>query len=600
MSSSHLKDFISQLPSNPGVYKYFDAEENIIYIGKAKNLKKRVSSYFNKQQFENRKTAVMVGRIRRIEYTLVESEYDALLLENTLIKEYQPRYNINLKDDKSYPFIRITKERFPKVFAMRNPVKDGSEYFGPYSSVRVMHIVLDLIKKLYPIRNCNLNLSEENIRSNKFKVCLEYQIGNCKGPCVGLQLEEEYNEQINQIRYLLKGNLNLIRDALKKKIADAVEKLAFEEAHLLKIKLDAVESYQAKSTVVNPAIDNVEVMTISVESQRGFVNYLRVSNGMIVQTRNIELRKKMDETDEDLLLTALADIRNQGNPPSGELILPIEPQWKLADTKVFVPQRGDKKSLLDLSYKNALFFRKERLSMEEKTDPSLKTERVLETLRKDLRLKEAPHHMECFDNSNLQGTNPVSACVVFRDAKPAKSEYRIFNVKTVEGPNDFASMYEALSRRYKRMLEEGKPLPQVIIIDGGKGQLSASVQALKDLNLYGKIAILGIAKRLEEIYFPEDPMPLYLNKKSESLRIIQQMRDEAHRFGIKHHRNKRSKTAITNELENIAGIGEKTAHALLTHFKSVKKIKEASLEELSSVVGSKKAILIATYFETLY
>lgn len=599
MAPEHLRDKIQNLPESPGVYKYYDQFEVLLYIGKAKNLKKRVSSYFSKTIHENRKTSVLVSKIFSIEFTVVETEYDALLLENSLIKEFQPRYNINLKDDKSYPFIKITKERFPRVFAMRNPVKDGSEYFGPYSSVRMMQVVLDLIKKLYPIRNCKYSLTPKNILENKFRLCLEYHIGNCKGPCVGLQEEEEYNQQIQHIRFLLKGNLNELKKQLKIQIADSVSKLAFEEAQTFKNKLDLVEKYQSKSTVVSPNLGDLEVLTMVSDSKKSYVNYLRVAEGMIIQTRNIEVKKKLDESDDELLLHVLAEIRNKGVSSASELVLSKMPSWEgLSQFRITVPQLGDKRKLLELSMKNALYFKKEKTEMEDKTDPFAKTQRILETMQTDLRLKDLPSHIECFDNSNTQGLYPVSACVVFKDAKASKKDYRHFNIKTVEGPNDFASMEEVIKRRYQRLISENQSLPQLIIVDGGKGQLSSGVKALKEIGLYGKIAILGIAKRLEELYFPEDPYPLHLDKKSETLKIIQQMRDEAHRFGITHHRNRREKGSLNSVLTQIPFVGEKSAQELLKVFKSVKNIKNASLDELLKVVNQKQAKSIEVFFRT--
>lgn len=599
MAPEHLRDKIQNLPESPGVYKYYDQFEVLLYIGKAKNLKKRVSSYFSKTIHENRKTSVLVSKIFSIEFTVVETEYDALLLENSLIKEFQPRYNINLKDDKSYPFIKITKERFPRVFAMRNPVKDGSEYFGPYSSVRMMQVVLDLIKKLYPIRNCKYSLTPKNILENKFRLCLEYHIGNCKGPCVGLQEEEEYNQQIQHIRFLLKGNLNELKKQLKIQIADSVSKLAFEEAQTFKNKLDLVEKYQSKSTVVSPNLGDLEVLTMVSDSKKSYVNYLRVAEGMIIQTRNIEVKKKLDESDDELLLHVLAEIRNKGVSSASELVLSKMPSWEgLSQFRITVPQLGDKRKLLELSMKNALYFKKEKTEMEDKTDPFAKTQRILETMQSDLRLKDLPSHIECFDNSNTQGLYPVSACVVFKDAKASKKDYRHFNIKTVEGPNDFASMEEVIKRRYQRLISENQSLPQLIIVDGGKGQLSSGVKALKEIGLYGKIAILGIAKRLEELYFPEDPYPLHLDKKSETLKIIQQMRDEAHRFGITHHRNRREKGSLNSVLTQIPFVGEKSAQELLKVFKSVKNIKNASLDELLKVVNQKQAKSIEVFFRT--
>jgi excinuclease ABC subunit C len=591
---NHLKVLLSNLPDQPGVYKYFDEQGTIIYIGKAKSLKKRVNSYFTKIH-DNRKTAVLVSKIRDIQYTVVDSEYDALLLENSLIKEFLPKYNISLKDDKSYPLIKISKERFSKVYAMRNPVKDGSEYFGPYSSGKLMYLVLDFAKKLYPTRNCNYDLSEKNIRDKKVKLCLEYQIGNCKGPCQGLQSLEDYNQTIANIKHILKGNLSEAKKHFKQKMTEAVELLQFEEAQIYKEKLDLLEKYQAKSTIVNNNISNVDVYGIVSTPTAAYVNYLRVVNGMIIQTHNLEYKKKIDESDEELLLQAIAEIRNTQYTETEELILPFELSIDIA-FNITVPLSGDKKKLLDLSMKNALYLKHEKQQAADKLDPGLKTERILTTMMTDLRLKTLPKHIECFDNSNIQGTNPVSACVVFKDAKPSKSDYRHFNVKTVIGPDDFATMTEVVTRRYSRLINEQQALPDLIVVDGGKGQLSAAIDALKSLNIYGKVPIIGIAKRLEELYYPNDPLPLYLDKKSETLRIIQQMRDEAHRFGITHHRNRRSKNFTVTSLEEIDGIGSVTARTLLSHFKSVKKIKAANKDILMAVVSEKTANAIIEYF----
>jgi len=583
------------LPDLPGIYKYFDTDKNIIYVGKAKNLKKRVSSYFNKLQHENRKTAVLVSKIEFIDFTAVDTEMDALLLENSLIKEFQPRYNINLKDDKSYPFIKITKDRFPVVFAMRNPVKDGSDYFGPYGSPKLMYNVLDLVKKLYPTRNCNLILSEKNIQAGKFKICLEYQIGNCKGPCEGKQTEAEYNESIKSIKHILRGNLAEVRKVLKENMQLAAQNLQFESAQLFKEKLENLDKYQHKSSVFSHHTGNVDVYSISTNEKLAFVNFLRVGNGLIIISRNLEIKKKLDETDEELLFLAIGEMTAlYGQGTSTELILPFE--LTDSDLKFTVPKAGEKRSLLELSIKNTLLYKKEKLTQYEKLNPDVRIDRVMEQMRMDLKLTEQPRRMECFDNSNFQGAYPVSACVVFINGKAAKSEYRHFNVKTVVGPDDFATMREVISRRYSRQLEEEKELPQLIIVDGGKGQLSAAVEALKSLNLYGKIAIVGIAKRLEEIYYPEDPLPLYIDKKSESLKIIQQMRDEAHRFGITHHRSRRDKGTLKSELTEIAGIGPDTAQVLLKAFKSVRKVEKATFIELVEVVGKSKAEKIIAYF----
>jgi excinuclease ABC subunit C len=590
----NIKSLISRLPDLPGVYKYFDEQNTIIYVGKAKNLKKRVLSYFAKQH-DNRKTNMLVSRIRDIQFTIVDSEYEALLLENTLIKEYQPRYNINLKDDKSYPFIRITREAFPKVYPMRNPVRDGSEYFGPYANKKMMQAILELIQKLYPTRNCNLPLTPKNIAAGNFRVCLEYQIGNCKGPCQSFQSQEDYLQSIANIRHILRGNLAEVKRHIKQKIDEAVSLLAFEKAQEYKEKLDSLEMFQNKSTVVNTRINNVDVFGMASTEQTAFINYLRVANGMIIQSQNLEIRKKIDETDEEILLNAIAQFKNTNQGESEEFIVPFKVD---IDTgfPITVPTMGDKKKLLELSLKNAFYLRQERQLSAEKIDPDLKVDRILGTMQKDLRLSKPPKHIECFDNSNIQGTNPVSACVVFKNAKASKSDYRHFNIRTVVGPDDFASMKEVITRRYSRMLAENTALPDLIVVDGGKGQLSSAVEALKELGIYGQVPVIGIAKRLEELYYPNDPLPLYLDKKSETLRVIQQMRDEAHRFGITHHRNRRSKGFAISALTEIEGVGEKTTDLLLKHFKSVKKIKEASEEELKTLIGPKLAKTVYEYF----
>ncbi|NQW42535.1 MAG: excinuclease ABC subunit UvrC [Bacteroidetes bacterium] len=589
-----LKNILNNLPEQPGVYKYFDDAETIIYVGKAKNLKKRVNSYFTKNH-DNRKTAILVSKIKQIQYTVVDTEYDALLLENSLIKQFQPKYNISLKDDKSYPLIKITKERFPKIFPIRNPIKDGSEYFGPYSNVKLMHLILDLAKKLYPTRNCNYDSSIKNIENHKFRVCLEYQIGNCKGACENHESETDYNQSISNIKNILRGNLSEVKQHLKSKLLDAVEKLEFEEAQIYKEKLDSLEKYQAKSTIVNNKINNVDVFGLISSPQAAYINYLRVANGMIIQTHNFEYKKKIEETDEDLILSAIAEVKNTYLGESAEIIVPFIIDLD-SNLQITVPTMGDKKKLLDLSMKNALYLKMEKQQAADKVDPTQKVDRILQTMMSDLRLTTPPQHIECFDNSNIQGTNPVSACVVFKDAKPSKQDYRHFNVKTVIGPDDFATMYEVITRRYSRLLSENTPLPNLIVVDGGKGQLSSAVKALKAMGIYGKVPIIGIAKRLEELFYPEDPIPLYIDKKSETLKVIQQMRDEAHRFGITHHRNRRSKNFIVTSLEDIEGVGSKTAHLLLGHFKSVKKIKEASIEDLKQVVSEKMGLTIIKYF----
>jgi excinuclease ABC subunit C len=597
MHTPLLKEIISSLPETPGIYKYFDKDETLIYIGKAKSLKKRVSSYFNKNHYENRKTAIMVSRICNIEFTLVETEIDALLLENSLIKKFQPKFNINLKDDKTYPFICVKNEPFPRIFPTRNPIKDGSEYFGPYASGNMMHTILDLIKTIYPLRNCSFNLSKKNITELKFKTCLEFDIGNCKAPCVGLMNEDEYNQNIKNIKSILKGNLSEVKIHLKTLMHLASGELKFEEAARYKRKLDVLENYQSKSTIVTGIVNDVDIFSIVSDEKFAFINYLKVSNGIIIQTQTFEVKKKLEETDEELLGLAIAEVREEYHSTSKEIIVPFELDWSDDKIEIIVPKAGDRRKLLDLSLKNTLYYKKDKLTKYEAVNPELKVDRVLTQMKNDLRLKELPHYIECFDNSNLQGTNPVSACVVFKDAKPSKKDYRIFNVKTVEGPNDFATMEEVIYRRYKRLKEEEQPLPNLIIIDGGKGQLSSAISSLQKLDLYGKIPVIGIAKRLEELFYPEDEFPLYLDKKSETLKIIQQLRDEAHRFGITHHRNRRSKNTFITELENIKGIGPETAKMLLKELKSVKKIQEASLELLVNIIGSAKANLVKAYFE---
>lgn len=587
MSEISIEVQLSTLPNSPGVYQFYDSDEVILYVGKAKNLKKRVSSYFTKKH-EYGKTRVLVKKIRSIKHIVVPTESDALLLENNLIKKYQPRYNVMLKDDKTYPWICIKKERFPRIFPTRKLIKDGSEYYGPYTSMRTVHTLLDLIKGVYPLRTCNYDLSKEKIEAGKYKVCLEYHLGNCKGPCEGLQDVGEYDRQIADIRQIIKGNFKTSLQYFRKQMKSLAAQMHFEEAQRIKDKIEVLENYQAKSTIVNPKINNVDVFSVISDEAFAYVNFLELSHGSIIRSHTMEIKKKLNESDEDLLQMAIIEIRQRFNSNSSEIYVP----FRLSvgpDLKVTVPKLGDKRKLLELSERNAKFFRQERFKQIKITDPDRHTNRIMAQMRKDLRLSEEPRHIECFDNSNIQGSNPVAACVVFRNAKPAKKEYRHFNIKTVTGPDDFASMEEVVFRRYKRLLEEEEPLPQLVVIDGGKGQLSSALKSLEQLGLRGKIAIIGIAKRLEEIYFPDDPIPLYLDKKSESLRIIQQLRNEAHRFGISFHRNKRSKAAIDSELEGIAGIGEKTAQELLKEFKSVKRIKEASIENLAKSVGMVKA-----------
>jgi excinuclease ABC subunit C len=531
-----------------------------------------------------------------LEYTVVDTEMDALLLENSLIKEFQPKYNIALKDDKSYPYIKVTKERFPRVFSMFNPVRDGSEYFGPYANKKVMYTVLELIKKLYPVRNCTYNLSQANIDAFKFKVCLEYQIGNCKGPCEAYQTEDAYNEGIRQIRHILKGNLQEVKEHLKMFMMDASRRLAFEEAQDFKNKLDSLVTYQSRSTVVSPVLGDLEVYSTSSTDKISFVNFLRVSHGIIVISRNVEIRKKMDETDEEILVHVMGEMRKHYGDDVKEIVLPMQLDWPDDRITITVPKAGDKKKLIDLSLKNAMLYKHEKLTQYEKLNPSVRVDRLLEQMKNDLQLKELPRHIECFDNSNFQGTYPVSACVVFKDGKPAKNDYRHFNVKTVVGPDDFETMKEVITRRYSRLRDENQPMPQLIVVDGGKGQLSHAVEALKALGLYGQMAIIGIAKRLEEIYYPDDSVPLYIDKKSETLKIIQHMRDEAHRFGITHHRSRRDKGTLKTSLTEIPGIGPEKARQLLKEFKSITRIKDSSIETLTPVIGKAKAELVYQYF----
>lgn len=578
---------ISVLPDNPGVYQFYDAEGKILYVGKAKNLKKRVSSYFTKKQ-EYGKTRVLVKKIHTVKHIVVPTESDALLLENNLIKKLLPRYNVLLKDDKSYPWICIKNERFPRVFPTRKLIKDGSEYYGPYTSMKTVRTLLDLIKSIYPLRTCNYDLSEEKIAAGKYKVCLEYHLGNCLGPCEGLQSEEEYHGQIQNIREIIKGNFKGSLLALRFQMKELAGNMEFEKAQRIKEKVEILENYQAKSTVVNPKINNVDVFTIISDETHAYVNFLQLSHGSIVRSHTLEMKKKLEETDEELLQLAIIEIRQRFNSQSKEIYLPF-PVAVEENLKVTLPKLGDKRRILELSERNARFYRQDRFKQIKITDPDRHTKRIMAQMKADLRLSEEPTHIECFDNSNIQGSNPVAACVVFKNGKPSKKEYRHFNIKTVEGPDDFASMEEVVFRRYKRLLNEAEPLPQLIVIDGGKGQLSSALKSLDILGLRGKIAIIGIAKRLEEIYFPEDPIPLYLDKKSETLKIIQQLRNEAHRFGITHHRNKRSKGAIDSELESIEGIGKKTAEQLLKNYKSVKRIREATIESLAETIGMAKA-----------
>lgn len=592
---SSLELQIQTLPDNPGVYQYFDKDDKILYVGKAKNLKKRVSSYFTKSH-DNYKTSVLVKKIVSIRHIVVASESDALLLENNLIKKLQPRYNILLKDDKSYPWICIKNEPFSRIFPTRRMVKDGSEYYGPYTNFKIVNTILDMIKELYPLRTCTYDLSPSNIQSGKYKVCLEYHIGNCKGPCEGLETLEDYQKQVEAIRQILKGNFKDSLKDFKKQMIQFAENMQFEAAQKIKEKIEVLESYQAKSTVLNPKLSNIDVFSIVSDETMAYVNFLQISYGAIVRSHTMEIKKKLEETDEELLELAVVELRERFKLKSKEIILPF-PLALGENLKITVPQLGDKRQVLDLSLRNAKYYRMDQLKQIKIVDPDRHTNRIMAQMQKDLRLSVEPRHIECFDNSNIQGTNPVAACVVFKDGKPSKKEYRHFNIKTVEGPDDFASMEEVVYRRYKRLLDENESLPQLIIIDGGKGQLSSALKSIDALGLRGKIAIIGIAKRLEELFYPGDSVPLYLDKKSETLKVIQFLRNEAHRFGITHHRDKRSKAALTNSLESIPGIGEKTMIMLLKHFKSVKRLQNATEKEISEVVGVSKAKKITDFYK---
>jgi len=587
---------IQTLPDGPGVYQYYDKEGKILYVGKAKNLKKRVSSYFNKIH-DTAKTNVLVKKIVTIKHIVVATETDALLLENNLIKTLMPRYNVLLRDDKTYPWICIKKEPFPRIFSTRKLIKDGSEYYGPYTSFKTVSTILDLIKELYPLRTCNYDLSKSNIENNKFKVCLEYHIGNCKGPCEGYEFLENYQKQVDAIREILKGNFKESMKDFKKVMTDLARDMQFEEAQKIKEKIDVLENYQSRSTIVNPKISNIDVFSIVSDESAAFVNFLQISHGSIIRSHTMEIKKKLDEPDEELLELAIIELRERFQLLSKEIVVPFDVEVG-ENIKVTVPQLGDKKQILDLSIRNAKFFRIEQLKQLQIVDPDRHANRIMAQMQKDLRLPVEPRHIECFDNSNIQGTNPVSACVVFKDGKPSKKDYRHFNIKTVVGPDDFASMTEVVYRRYKRLLDENQPLPQLIIIDGGKGQLSSALKSIDELGLRGKITIIGIAKRLEELFYPGDSIPLYLDKKSETLKVIQQLRNEAHRFGITHHRDKRSKSALNSSIESIPGIGEKTMLVLIQHFKSVKRLKLATEKEISEVVGISKAKKITDFYIT--
>lgn len=588
---------LQTLPEKPGVYQHLDKDGQVIYVGKAKNLKKRVSQYFQKDH-GNSRTRVLVRKIEDIRTIVVETEFDALLLENNLIKKYQPRYNVMLKDDKTYPWICIKNERFPRLIYTRRFIKDGSEYFGPYGSPKIAKILLGLFRDIYTFRTCAYDLSEDKIAADKYKVCLEYHLGNCLGPCEALQSEEDYNQMVENARQILKGNFKEANDYLKSKMQEFADNLEFERAQKMKEKLDLLDRYQAKSTVVHPSISNVDVYSIISDESFAYVNFFNIANGAIIRSHTSEIKKKLDETNEEILEEAIIELRERFPSNAKEIYLPFELALDIPDIKISVPLIGDKKRIVELSERNAKYYRIEKLKQTKIVDPDRHTNRIMAQMKVDLHLPEEPRHIEGFDNSNIQGTNPVAACVVFKDGKPSKKDYRHYNIKTVEGPDDFASMEEVVYRRYKRLMDEGEDLPQLIVIDGGKGQLSSAVKSLDALGLRGKISILGIAKRLEEIYFPGDSIPLYLDKTSETLKVLQHVRNESHRFGINHHRNRRSKAGFTSELEEIPGIGEKTIQDLLKKFKSIKRIKTASQQELEEVVGLSRATKISQYFES--
>ncbi len=587
-AKENLKPIISSLPDSPGIYQYFDETGTILYVGKAKNLKKRVSSYFQKVH-DNAKLNLLVRKIVSINYIVVRTEWDALLLENTLIKKHQPRYNVMLKDDKTYPWICIKNEPYPRIFSTRTVIKDGSEYFGPYASVRAMQTVLEFARQLYPLRTCNLNLTEENIEKKKFKRCLEYHLGNCKAPCEGLESKKEYDDAISQMRLVIKGNINGAIKFLKTEMQQYSDQWEFEKAQELKEKLALLEKYQSKSSVVSPTIDNVDVFTVINEEKRAYVNFLKIVNGAIIQSHTIELSKKLEETKEELLLMGIAELRQRFASDSSEIIIPFEVDAEIPGTHILVPQKGDKMRLIEMSENNLRYYVREKQMLESLHSPKKKVDNLLEQMKKDLRMMELPHRIECFDNSNIQGAFPVAAMTVFKDGKPSKRDYRHFNIKSVQGPDDFASMEEVIYRRYKRLQDEAQPLPQLIVIDGGKGQLSSAINSLTQLGLENKVSIIGIAKRLEEIYFPGDSVPLYLDKRSPTLKIIQQIRDEAHRFGITHHRKRRSAGSIQSALTKIEGVGEKTTEKLLSHFGSIERIKQATIEDIAKIAGLDKA-----------
>lgn len=592
----NLKSLVEVLPDKPGVYQFFDDQGKFLYIGKARNLKKRVSSYFTQSGRENFKRQLLVSKIRDIRHVVVSSEADALLLENNLIKQHQPRYNVLLKDDKTFPWICIKNERFPRVFYTRNRINDGSVYYGPYTSMAMVKAILETARALFPLRNCSLKLTRDNIRQEKFKVCLEYHLGNCRAPCVGFQSEEDYMESIEQVRQVLKGNIKQVQSFLKTAMKKQAADYKYEDAQQLKEKVEILEKYKSKSTIVNPRIRNADVFSILEQKELAFVNYLKIIDGAVVQAHTVELKKKMEEDREELLSFAIIDIRDKTKSDSKEVIVPFGLDLPLGNVRFTVPMKGDKKQLLELSERNVRHYSMERKKRMEESQKTTRTSKILQAIKKDLHLTQIPVQIDCFDNSNLMGSDPVAACVVFKNAQPLKREYRHYHVKSVTGPNDYASMQEIITRRYRRLMTEKKPMPQLIVVDGGKGQLNAAVSSLEELDLRGKIAIVGLAKRLEEIYFPGDKIPLYLDKNSETLRVIQHLRNEAHRFGISFHRQQRNKRMTGSALDKIPGIGERSRSRLLQVFRSVEEIKQMDMETIAEIVGQKKARILKDYF----
>ena len=589
--TDEIKNTLAIIPDQPGCYQFVDEKGTVIYVGKAKNLKRRVTSYFNKNH-DHPKTSILVRKIKNIKYIVVDSEEDTLLLENNLIKKLRPRYNVLLKDDKSYPSIVIKNEYFPRIFKTRNIIKDGSKYYGPYTSIQSVNALLEIVRKVYKIRTCRLNLAPEKIAEEKYNICLEYHINRCNGPCEGLQSLDDYNKNVGEINEILKGNVGIIEKRIREKMLSLSEELKFEDANELKEKLELIQNFREKSQVVSNVNYNLDVFSIAEDESSAFINYLHVVNGGINQAYTFEYKKKLEENKEELLGLGIVEMRQRFNSMSKEIIVPFLPNINLKDVEFTIPKIGDKKKLLTLSEKNVKQYKIDKLKKSEMLNPEQRATRILSRVKRDLQLKEIPWHIECFDNSNIQGTNPVAACVVFKKAKPSKKDYRHFNIKSVVGADDYASIREVVERRYSRLLKEGENLPQLIVVDGGKGQLHAASDSLRKIGIYGKMGLIGIAKRLEEIYFPEDPIPLYIDKNSETLKLIQQLRDEAHRFGLTHHRQQRSKAQISSELDSIKGIGSVTKKKLLETFKSIKRLKEASYVDFENVVGKSKAKII--------